>query len=169
MSSKTQLKACVSVIGAPQVGKKTLVEGHMRKYFKGELVEGDLGKHTFHIYTNKGLIELTMFIVQNVKDVPKERMKECDGHIIMSDVTDENMHTLFKKRYIDLIDCLGTNTRKTIVNFFNKTDVTYVPTYIFDSSVPSFDISAKTTSGINDALTSVLRRVFNEQNLLICM
>lgn len=169
MSSRTQLKVRISVIGAPQAGKKTLVEGHMCKYFKGELVEGDLGEHAFSIYTNKGLIELTMFIVQNVKDVPKERMKECDGHIIMSDVTDETMHTLFKKRYVDLIDCLGANTRKTIVNFFNKTDVTNIPTYIFDSSVPTFDISAKTTSGINDAITSVLRGVLNEPNLLICM
>ena len=169
MSMSTTLKARVSVIGAPQVGKKTLVEGHMCKYFKGTSTEFDLGEHTFSVYTNKGPVELTMFIAQNVKDVSKERVKACDGHIIVSDVTDENMHTLFKKRYIDLIDCLGVNTRATIINFFNKTDVTHVPTYIFDSSVPSFDISAKTTSGINDALTVVLRRVFNEPNLLICM
>ena len=164
-----QLKARVSVIGAPRVGKKTLAEGYVCKYFKGVRTEGDLGEYTCSIYTNKGAVELTMFTARDVKNVPEELMRACGGHIIMSDVTDENMHTLFKKRYIDLIDCLGVNTRAVIVNFFNKTDVTHIPTYIFDSSVPSFDISAKTTSGINDAITDVLRRVLNEPNLLICV
>jgi hypothetical protein len=159
--------ARISVIGSAQVGKKTLVEGHMCKYFKGQSASST--EYVMRVCTNKGVVELTMFTAQNVKDVSKELIRGCDGHIIMSDVTDGNMHTLFKKRYIDLIDCLDSNKRATIVNFFNKTDVTNQTTYIFDSSVPSFDISAKTTSGINDALTYVLRKVFEEPNLLICM
>jgi len=161
-----QQKARVSVIGAAQVGKKTFVEGHMCKYFKGQSVATEPPEYVMHVSTNKGPIELTMFCINSVKDVS---VKGCDGHIIMSDVTDENMHTLFKKRYIELIDCLGLNNRTPIVNFFNKTDITNQPTYIFDSSVPSFDVSSKTTSGINEALTIFLRRVLDEPNLLICM
>lgn len=165
--SVKQLKARVSVIGAPQVGKKTFVEGYMCKYFKG--LDAGSNEYVMNISTNKGLIELTMFCTNGAKDVSDSLVKGCNGHIIMSDVTDENMHTLFKKRYIELIDCLGLNNRVPIVNFFNKTDVTNRATYIFDSSVPSFDISSKTTSGINDALTYVLRRSLGEPNLLICM
>jgi len=161
-----QQKARISVIGAAQVGKKTFVEGYMCKYFKGQMVSTDPPEYVMQVSTNKGPIELTMFCINSVKDVS---VKGCDGHIIMSDVTDENMHTLFKKRYIELIDCLGLNNRTPIVNFFNKTDVTNQVTYIFDSSVPSFDISSKTTSGINEALTIFLRRVLDEPNLLICM
>jgi len=162
-----ELKARISVIGSAQVGKKTLVEGHMCKYFKGQSAISS--EYVMRVCTNKGPVELTMFCINGAKDVSESLVKGCDGHIIMSDVTDENMHTLFKKRYIDLIDCLGLNNRTTIVNFFNKIDVTNQTTYIFDSSVPSFDISAKTTSGINDALTYVLRKMFEEPNLLICM
>lgn len=162
-----QQKARVSVIGAAQVGKTTFLEGHMCKYFKGQAcVSSETPEYVMQVSTNKGPIELTMFEARDIKDVS---VKGCDGHIIMSDVTDENMHTLFKKRYIELIDCLGLNNRTPIVNFFNKTDVTNQPTYIFDSSVPSFDISSKTTSGINEALTIFLRRVLDEPNLLICM
>jgi hypothetical protein len=166
MSTSTPLKARVSVLGAPHVGKKTLVEGYMCKYFKGSTGPTE---YVMHICTNKGPVELTMFCMRDIKDVPEEFILRCDGHIMMSDVTDENMHTLFKKRYIDLIDCIGVANRVPIINFFNKIDVTNRSTYIFDSSVPSFDISAKTTSGVNDALTCVLRRIFCEPNLLICM
>lgn len=167
MTTPPTFFARVSVIGSAQVGKRTFVEGHMCKYFKGSNEKNPL-EYVMRVCTNKGVIELTMFCINGTKDVPKALIRSCNGHIIMSDVTDENMHTLFKKRYIDLIDCLGVNTRSPIVNFFNKTDITNQPTYIFDSSVPSFDISAKTTSGINEALTYVLRKVFEEPNLLIC-
>ena len=165
-----QQKARVSVIGAAQVGKTTFLEGHMCKYFKGQAcVSSETPEYVMHVSTNKGPIELTMFETRDIKDVPEELIKGCNGHIIMSDVTDENMHTLFKKRYIELIDCIGLKTRAPIVNFFNKTDITNQVTYIFDSSVPSFDISSKTTSGINEALTIFLRRVLDDPNLLICM
>ncbi len=158
----------VGIIGGAQVGKKSLVEDYMCKYFNGLKIENDnYHKYIATIGTTIGPVKATMSIIDDIKGTSIESLKDIDCFIIVSDVSDSNMHILFKTQCDELTYCLGVNT--LIINCFNKTDITVGDTYIFDSSVPTFDISVKTTSGINAMLTYMLRRVLQKGRLLICM
>jgi GTPase SAR1 family protein len=166
-----QLTIRIGVVGGEKVGKRSLVEDYICKYFNGrklgdskEEETNDPDKYSATIVTNVGpiIVEITV-----IRDIKKHGITPHDAFMIVSDVTDRDMHTIYVKWYTDLTYCLGH--RLFIVNCFNKTDISTVPTYIFESSAPAFDISAKTTSGINDTLTYILRNMTEKENLLICM
>ena len=159
----------IGVVGGTQVGKKSLVEDYICKYFNGRKIKSDplANEYIATIVTNVGPVKVLMTIINDVKSVTIELLKGVDCFIIVSDVSDSNMHTLFKTMCTELIHHLGNTI--SIINCFNKTDITCVDTYIFDSSAPTFDISVKTTSGINDMLTYILRSVLKKERLLICM
>ena len=184
MSERLHIR--IGIVGGKQVGKRSLAEEYMCKYFNGyksnesnetnesnESNESNEKKpkevdaqdeYRSTIVTNVGpiMVEITV-----IRDIKKNGVTDHDAFIIVSDVTDEKMHTMYTKWHNDLTYCLGH--RVLIINCFNKTDVSSVPTYIFESSAPAFDISTKTTSGIYDMLTYILRRVTKKENLLICM
>ena len=157
----------VGIIGGAQVGKKSLAEDYMCKYFNGNKIENSCDEYTATIGTTTGPVKVHMSIIHDIKGSSTESLKDIDCFIIVSDVSDSNMHILFKTQCDDLTYCLGNKI--LIINCFNKTDITWAGTYIFDSSAPTFDISVKTTSGINDMLTYILRRVLKMDRLLICM
>ena len=166
-----QLTIQIGVVGGEKVGKRTLVEDYICKYFNGIKMnelngskEESPDKYRATITTNTGtiIVEITV-----IRDIKKQGVTPHDAFMIVSDVTDRNMHTIYVKWYTDLTYCLGH--RVFIVNCFNKTDISTVPTYIFESSAPAFDISAKTTSGIYDTLTYILKQTTKKENLLICM
>lgn len=161
------LRASLCIVGGKQVGKRALVEDYICKYFNGHKTSDDgakLDEYTATIMTNAGPISLEVTVMRDIKD---NTVKKYDTFIIVSDVTDHNMHTMYIKWHSDLTYCFGYKV--FIVNCFNKTDIHSVPTYVFESSAPAFDISAKTTSGINDMLTCILRTALNQERLLICM
>jgi GTPase SAR1 family protein len=159
----------IGVVGGTQVGKKSLVENHICKYFNGRKITSDhlASEYIATIVTNIGPVKVNISIINDVKSVSTDSLKDIDCFIIVSDVSDSNMHKLFKTMCTELIHHLGNNI--SIINCFNKTDITCVDTYIFDSSAPTFDISVKTTSGINDMLAYILRSVLKKERLLICM
>jgi GTPase SAR1 family protein len=157
------LRLRVGIVGGQQVGKRTLVEKYICEYFNGRKTEG--GTYEATIVTNMGPVALTMTVI---RDSSREALSiKNDVYIIVSDVSDKNMHKLYSKWHTDLTYLFGHRT--FIVNCFNKTDITVVPTYVFESSAPAFDVSAKTTSGINEMLTHILRTVFDKERLIICM
>ena len=157
------LQLRVGVVGGRQVGKRKLVEEYICKYFNGHKTED--GTYEATIVTNMGTVALTATII---RDSSREALSiKNDVYIIVSDVSDKNMHKLYSKWHTDLTYLFGHRT--FIVNCFNKTDITVVPTYVFESSAPAFDVSAKTTSGINEMLTHILRTVFDKERIVICM
>jgi len=159
---------CVGIIGSPRVGKTSLVKDYICKYFNGRKIESDdHHKYVATITTNVGPVKVTMSIIKDIKSASIDLLKGIDCFIIVSDVSDSNMHELFTNQCTELTYCLGNKI--LIINCFNKIDITKVDTYIFDSSVPTFDISVKTTSGINAMLTYILRCVLKMDRLLICM
>lgn len=153
----------IGIVGGVHVGKKALVEEYICKYFNGTKEDGT-ERYMATIMTNVGRVSLKASIIRDVKS---HNLKGYDAFIIVSDVSDKKMHTTYIKWHSDLTYHLGHRT--LIINCFNKTDISSVPTYVFESPSPTFDISVKTTSGIDDMLTYILRRVTKKENLLICM
>lgn len=170
LNTNEQLKTRLVFVGAPKVGKRMLVENFICKYFNGRKVEDKTGEYVAKMITNVGAVELSISIMTNFDDVNASfelDKRENSCYIIVSDVSDKNMHVLFKKWYDDITQCLGEGCNLFMVNCFNKTDIHNIPTYIFDSSVPTFDVSARTTSGIDNMLTFILRRLLKRDDTLI--
>ena len=161
---REQIRVRIGIVGGKQVGKKSLVEEYICKYFNGTKESSESDKYKASIVTNVGTISTELSVIRDVKN---SDLNGHDAFIIVSDVSDSNMHTIYIKWHSDLTYCLGH--RIFIINCFNKTDISNVPTYVFESSAPAFDISVKTTSGINNMLTFVLRKITKRDNLLIFM
>lgn len=163
-------KVYIALVGDKDVGKTSLATDFICKYFNGNKLEEDATNERYisTIKTNMGTVEMNIITSNDFKQLETiESLKEIDCYIIMSDVSNENMRAFFKKWYTEIVYNNGYNS--FIINCFNKIDISDRPTYIFDSTLPTFDISVRTTSGIINMLNYVLRDILKKENLLICM
>ena len=151
----------LAIVGNGEVGKKTLLnncykhlnfqEKEKENYFSEK---NDISKNKEYfliLQTSAGVINLNIIIVKNISEINEN----IDCAIIMSDISDANMTLKFKELYEDLTAKFGYNLK--IINCFNKIDIKDKDTYIFDTALPSFDISAKNNIGAIEMLTFALK------------
>jgi GTPase SAR1 family protein len=149
----------IGIVGDKGVGKQSLMDNFLLKYF-----ETDLEKNII-INTNCGQIKLRMSFASDHADASKLRANDIDCAIIMSDVSNKHLTKSVEGWYNALIKEMGN--KLVIINCFNKIDIKDVDTYVFDTSLPSFDVSTKTNVGIIEMLLFILRLFSKKQNLLV--
>ena len=145
----------LAIVGNAGVGKKTLLNNCYKQFnFQEKAKDDKFSGNTEYLAileTNIGKVFLKIIIFNEICNIPAD----IDCIIIMSDATDPNMAVKFKELYERITRIFGYNLK--IINCFNKTDVKDIDTYIFDTALPSFDISAKNNKGANNMLIFALK------------
>jgi GTPase SAR1 family protein len=145
----------LAIVGDAGVGKKTLLNNcykhlNFQEKGKGNAISENK-EYLANLQISGGIINLNIIIVNNIS----ESFENVDCAIIMSDISDANMTLKFKELYEELTSKLGFNLK--IINCFNKIDIKDKATYIFDTALPSFDISAKNNIGAIEMLMFALK------------
>jgi len=141
----------IAIVGNKGAGKTTLLNNCLCKSYTVKRKEEDYCE--LLVKSNAGSVLLNVSLVSDVSTLIG---KVIDVAIIISDVSNANMAIEFNKLYEKTEKCIGHNNLK-IVNCFNKTDIKDKDTYIFDTALPTFDISAKKNEGIHKMLTFILK------------
>ncbi len=157
----------LAIVGDEGVGKKTLLNNCYKHLNFQEREKGKGNGNTIsenkeylaNLQTSSGIINLNIIIVNNIK----ETLENIDCAIIMSDISDANMTLKFKELYEELTSKFGFNLK--IINCFNKIDIKDKDTYIFDTALPSFDISAKNNIGTIEMLMFALKIIVGLQKI----
>jgi GTPase SAR1 family protein len=154
-----KLSVKIALVGNEGVGKSTLLNSSICNLFAKGCVKRQSNTNYLGIAnTNVGEIELEIIVISEISllsELNKNEQKTIDCAIIMSDISDANIATSFKKWYDEITLYLGNNVK--IINCFNKIDIKDKDTYIFDTALPSFDISARHDTGVCAMITFALR------------
>jgi tRNA U34 5-carboxymethylaminomethyl modifying GTPase MnmE/TrmE len=140
----------IAIVGNKGAGKSTLLNNCLCKSYTVNRKEDDYCE--LLVKTSAGSVLLNVSVVCDVSTLVG---KVIDVVIIISDVSNANMAIEFNKLYAEVVFTLGSNLK--IVNCFNKTDIKDKDTYIFDTALPTFDISAKKNEGIYKMLMFILK------------
>ena len=155
----------LAIVGNAGVGKKTLLNNCYKhlNFQEKENAISENKEYLAKLQTSTGIINLNIIIVNNIK----ETLENFDCAIIMSDISDASMTIKFKELYDYLTVKIGYNLK--IINCFNKIDIEDKDTYIFDTALPSFDISAKNNIGAVDMLNFALKIITYSKQLKIIL
>ena len=152
----------VAIVGDSGTGKHTLINNFLSKYFKQDKDDNTI------IKTNYGNVVLKISIINDSTNIQNLTNKDTlDCAVIVTDVTNNNLTRSFESWYTALTNHLGN--KLVVINCFNKIDVKGVDTYTFDTALPSFDVSARMTSGIIEMIIFMLKLFTKKNNLLIFM
>lgn len=151
----------IAIVGYKGAGKSTLLNNCLSKNYTVKHKEEDYCELILKTNTGSVLLNVTA-----TSDVSTLIGKVFDVVIIISDVSNANMAVEFNALYERTERCLGYSNFK-IVNCFNKTDIKDKDTYIFDTALPTFDISAKNNKGVHEMLEFIVRIETKKQHFYI--